>query len=338
MKNWSRRRFLGTTLGAATLGLAADQVHEGQKVHQMGATLWGQENRASLSVPDVSNIRLLQVTDLHLGLDPWDRQADQQTVADIDWYIRQTNPHLVLVTGDLWNDNPFHLGQSRLERALLSVSQWQVPWLFVWGNHDCLDNYAKGHQYLSQASGSLYRGGPGAGNYQVDLLGPDGKMCWQLLCLNSMEVGLGQPALDWLAAQEAASVGRWAIFHIPLMQYADQWSGPQSRGVQFEPVTYAQERGHLLPRLQQLGVSLCMCGHDHVNDYSATWKNIELVYGRASGHSAYGAEAVPKGAKLYQLDAQARTWQWWSLTRDGVRWSPPAGSRRNGFHPDWWKA
>lgn len=41
-------------------------------------------------------------------------------------------------------------------------------------------------------------------------------------------------------------------------------------------------------------------GHDHKNDYAGLWQDIELVYGRVSGWSAYGE--LPRGGRLIEVN------------------------------------
>ena len=43
------------------------------------------------------------------------------------------------------------------------------------------------------------------------------------------------------------------------------------------------------------------CGHDHDNDYSGIYKNIELVYGRKTGYGSYGPKTV-RGATVIELE------------------------------------
>ena len=66
----------------------------------------------------------------------------------------------------------------------------------------------------------------------------------------------------------------------------------------------------------------CFCGHDHVNDYAVRTRNLDLVYGRATGHGGYGGEKVRKGAKLIELDLTSGEYQQVTVFADGTRWKP----------------
>ena len=52
-----------------------------------------------------------------------------------------------------------------MEFAVGQIEKLGVPWLFTWGNHDRLTDYAHGQTFLAEAKHSLYRGGHSEGNY-----------------------------------------------------------------------------------------------------------------------------------------------------------------------------
>ena len=43
------------------------------------------------------------------------------------------------------------------------------------------------------------------------------------------------------------------------------------------------------------------CGHDHNNDYSGIYKDIELIYGRKTGYGSYGPNDFLNGATVFSL-------------------------------------
>lgn len=322
--SWTRRQFLtrGLALGAALAG--TDQYWEYHHRHFNGSTPWSEDPReeASLTVKEASHVRLLQVTDLHFRHYPRPDKADAATREDLLRLVERHQPDLLLVTGDLWNDNPMHLGLASLQYSLERLQELGVPWLFTWGNHDRLDRDAPGHACLTRASGSLYRGGPQGGCYTVQLCDPQGQPCWDLFCLNSQDVGLGPASLQWLeGAHQRGQRARhsFAVFHIPLRQYESS----QVEGVHLEACCFEQEDGSALGRLAQVpGLQACLVGHDHINDYQVDCQGIQLIYGRATGYGGYGGERVPKGAKLYHLNAENGRFHWTSVRAQGADWSP----------------
>jgi len=64
------------------------------------------------------------------------------------------------------------------------------------------------------------------------------------------------------------------------------------------------------------------CGHDHTNDYAVRGRDVDLVYGRATGYSGYGGEKVKKGAKLIELDLVDGRYTQVTVFADGSRWKP----------------
>jgi hypothetical protein len=153
------------------------------------------ETTASVRVREVTRIRLLQFTDIHFfhNRDRHGSGPDERTVADMRRMIDLYEPDLVAVTGDTWHDNPEGRGHEFLDYSLRQFEGLGVPWLFTWGNHDLLDDYVAAHDALTTARQSLYRGGPGGGNYTVDLVDGEGRRAWELICLNTMNIGMDEP-------------------------------------------------------------------------------------------------------------------------------------------------
>jgi hypothetical protein len=326
---WTRRKFLGRGLVAGLSLLGLDQAWEANKIHWPGADIWcdGPEPLVCLPIAEASEIRLLQFTDLHFGRGPLSRRIDALTRDDLLGLVDRFEPHLVLITGDLWHNNPLHCGTRILHQSLAVMEELGSPWLFTWGNHDRLDDYVAGHQALTAAPQSLYRGGREGGNYTVQLRDRSGRPLWDLFCLNSMQIGLSQDQRDWLAQERERQRRRpsaahaFAVFHIPLKQFDDAWT--VARGVRLEQVSHEGEDGSTLAYLQAMQtVRACLVGHDHVNDYATRAGGIDLIYGRASGYGGYGEHSLPKGAKLYRLNAETGAYHWTSVRARGLDWEP----------------
>ncbi|MBI2426183.1 MAG: metallophosphoesterase [Candidatus Hydrogenedentes bacterium] len=340
----NRRQFLGASaLGAYSLLHTQASGAEGVDV-QIGLTPSNTHpgQKAVLSVADPSRIRLLQLTDIHFFCKTARPELDKQTLEDVPRLIEKTQPDILLVSGDLWHDNPLGKGKGFMEFALDKVSSWGVPWIFTWGNHDKLDDYAAGHDALHNAKHSLYRGGPGGGNYIVTLQDQAGADLWDLVCLNSMGRGLLAPQRDWLKAlpgQEfrPAAKNAFAVVHIPVAQYEQAWAAPECGGVRLEGVSSWDEDGSALPLIKALGtVRAYFCGHDHVNDYRATVDGIELVYGRATGSGGYGGDEVPKGAKIITANAQSGQYTMETVYPDGSTWQTEPGKKIDQYENTPW--
>lgn len=282
---------------------------------------------ATLKIEDPESIKILQFTDVHFfcNRDQFGEHADRRTIDDLKRITEQTNPDLIAFTGDVWHDPPKGEGAARLEFAVNAMSELGKPWLFTWGNHDLLDDYAEAQAILTEAPHSLYRGGHDGGNYRVEFQRETDVLSWDLLCLNTTTQGIQSAQEDWLRqCQSLKRPDRKALcfLHIPVLQYEEVWQSKRARGFQKEAVCTYGEDGSAFPLLGQLGVKACFCGHDHVNDYGGRIEGIDCVYGRASGHAGYGGDDVKKGGKLITLNERNDTYQWATVFADGSSWTP----------------
>ncbi|MEJ6718730.1 MAG: metallophosphoesterase [Akkermansiaceae bacterium] len=273
-------------------------------------------------------LRILQFTDIHFFCDrkKYGEKADLKSVEDMTRMVENTDPHLIAITGDLWSDNPGGLGQEFFEYSLEKVASLGKPWLFNWGNHDQLDDYATAQSTLTEAKHSLYRGGHDGGNYRVPITGADDRQLLELLCLNTTTQGVQAAQEKWLAAQQPSTSPVLCFLHIPLLEYDTVWQKKLAKGIFKEPVCTYGEDGSAISLLKKFGdVKACFCGHDHVNDFGGTWDGIEMVYGRATGHAGYGGDQLKKGGKLITANLtnpKNPTSVWKSVFADGSEWSP----------------
>ena len=324
----SRRRFLqysAAGLLAASLPTSA--------VASDASPPW--ETRLSVSSP---SFRVLQFTDVHFfnGITKMPKEEQRRrnkTVEDLRRLVDHAKPDLLVITGDLWHENPDNRGAEFQAYALEQCGALGVPWIFTWGNHDTLDDYEAGHAALAGAKGSLYGGRHSDGNYVLTVEDKDGAALAQFFCLNSRKEGLHAEARRFVAEAAATLDGagprpmRLAACHIPVKHYQDVWDKEIAAGILGETVCFEQEDGSSLAALRDAGIQTLFCGHDHVNDYSGVLDGVDLIYGRATGHAGYGGDEVPKGAKRYDLDPAHKALEWVSLLPDGTTWKPKPGER-----------
>ena len=298
------------------------------------------ETKAELHIKDPSRFKIMQLTDSHFFRVAKPGDADYLIKAGVtdrdartmeDWHklIETYQPDLIAHTGDMWHDNPDGRGAEFQKATIERLDSLGLPWVCIWGNHDQLDDVPNGHDRFHDGKHSLYRGGPGGGNYTLDILGPDGKPVWEIFCLNTQRLGLVNESLDWLknAADERekgpGATPAFVLHHIPTHAYVDAVTNKTAAGFFLEPVSHENETGAAFEQIKRLKtVKACFCGHDHVSDISGIVNDIELIFGRSSGWNGYGAEDVRKGGKLTTVNCQAGTYAWESVFPDGLRWHP----------------
>ena len=326
----TRRTFLSAGLLAAAAGRNAFADRAPDDIPP-GTPKWtgSTDLKSSLKLRAKDRAKLLQLTDLHFFGSPFLPARDKRTLEEMPRLVDAADPDLLLITGDLWHDNPEGKGAGYMETAVGHIEALGRPWVFVWGNHDQVDDFVKGHERITTAKHSLYRGGPTGGNYVVQLTGDDGKPVWQLACLNSNDEGLGPAQRAWLkdeAPKLLSPVPTVALAHIPIKQQADAWAAKQAAGIKLENVSHEDEDGSTLAAIKAAcDVRAFFCGHDHVNDYTVTVDGVELVYGHSSGWGGYGSNEMPKGAKLITLNTETGRHAWETWLMDGSKWQPKPG-------------
>ena len=328
----NRRHFLSAS-AAASVSISSSEARNGPK--DLRRAMFMGLSKAKKDLPRTAklqvtgdHLRILQFTDIHFFCDRkrYGEKADLKSVEDMKRMVENTDPHLIAITGDLWSDNPRGQGQKFFEYSLEKITSLGKPWLFNWGNHDQLDDYAAAQITLTEAKHSLYRGGHDGGNYRISITNSKDRQLIELLCLNTTNQGVQAAQEKWLAKQKPSPSPVLCFLHIPLLQYDTVWQKKLAKGIFKEAVCTYGEDGSALAQLKKFGdVRACFCGHDHVNDYGGTWSGIEMVYGRATGHAGYGADKVKKGGKLITVDLtdpNNTTYSWKTVFADGSDWSP----------------
>ncbi|MGC9054801.1 MAG: metallophosphoesterase [Candidatus Hydrogenedens sp.] len=277
------------------------------------------------------SIQLLQITDIHFNPYRRDKNVDNTTRDIIKKLLDLTQPHLLAITGDVWNENAFGRGLMYLEEAVEFFGSLNISWFYTWGNHDMLSDYSKGHDILASAKNSMYRGGINEGNYQVIIENESNQKLWRFVCLNSNKYGLMNEQRQWIdqwCKENTNVIPTFMACHIPIYQYHTIWENKIASGVKFENVCYEKEQGESLAFIKKIpGLKACICGHDHVNDYSGIIEGVDLIYGRATGKGGYGSDYVPKGGKLYSLYPGTGEYEWVSVTPNNKRWHPVKGTQ-----------
>lgn len=341
----NRRKFLAATpLALAALG----SIKNGFSAEPSPAAASGEAELAppvigrSLAVRPLSEIRparivpaspkqfkILQFTDLHFLFKTPD--LDARTIADFGRHIELQRPDLVVVSGDMWHDNPEGRGKKGLEMALGAFPKFGVPWTVLWGNHDKLDDYQSAHDLFEKAENSVYTGGGAHGDHRIEVvLDKDAAQPGHLLdiyCLNSGAEGLTGWQVRSLGEMKSAVRKRsetpppaFAFFHIPILEYETRLGPANFKGAKLEGVGHGKDTGAMFPVIKgDKPIRACFCGHNHTNDYVLETEGVDLVYGRSTGHAGYGGEKLRKGAKLIEIDCLTGKYQQTSVFADGSK-------------------
>lgn len=271
--------------------------------------------------------RILQLTDLHFFFKT--PAEDARTIADNRRLVDRLQPDLVVLSGDLWHDNPGGAGWRGLDQAMTMAASWGVPWTMCWGNHDLLDDYQRGHDQIEAGERSVYRGGGAHGDYRIEIRAAGSDLtaapALDLFFLNSSNEGLtpwqvnalGQ-LLRHVGSLRPAPAPALAFFHIPILEYETRISPATLRGIKLEGVGHVNENGEAFPVLAAAKtIRACFCGHNHTNDYTVKAEGVDLVYGRSSGHAGYGGDKVRKGGKLIEVDLVTGVYEARTVFADG---------------------
>lgn len=263
----------------------------------------------TLEIKERNDFKILQLTDLHLMNLP----ADDMTFALIQKLVLKTSPDLVIITGDMTMCQQ----QEKLDRSLqLLMDSFNIPWTFVFGNHDEEGPLNKEElaKILSSGKNSLYENTPGlsgVGNHIITIV-KDEKPIYKLFLLDSLRDRIDtisdqkvwsydfiqKDQIDWVSLniQETNSL---LFFHIPLPEFKEAKQFESFRGEFNESVCSSNYQTDLFEKSVESGyIKGIFVGHDHVNDFSFEKDGILLAYGRCTGHYDYTLPTFAKGGRL----------------------------------------
>lgn len=206
----------------------------------------------ALAIPKDMDFRILQLTDLHLGFGPLSKRADHLALEAVRKIIEQSEPHLIVLTGD--SIFPFlpragTLNNRRQAQKLTEfLDRFAVPYTLVFGNHDCELFSICGKEELA----ALYKQGryciftegrrdlTGVGNFLIELVDDSGKVLLPLVMLDSNMYGKGgwffsgfdrihNDQVDWCMQRlnalkrEYPGIKAMAFFHMPLREFKEAY-------------------------------------------------------------------------------------------------------------------
>jgi predicted MPP superfamily phosphohydrolase len=273
--------------------------------------------------------RVLQLTDIH-----WNFTTDMvKQSAYLTAVKNATTPDLIMITGD----STLTANEEIANTLYDLIDSWQIPYAFMWGNHDYQGTWNPSWLYQRASKGkySLYTHiedqVSGDSNYVINLM--DGsKVAWQVYALDSnsylYQKGLSyaydyirDDQVEWYKAQadkaKADNGGSYPAslmyFHIPLWEwvYAYEKNPKGSFGEIHEKSTYdvpgladkipfwpGDVHSGIFDAAASRGTKAFYCGHDHSNDWGD-------YYTSESGNKAYVGYGVKSGRELYYAKADA---------------------------------
>lgn len=267
-------------------------------------------------------IRILQVTDLHLGKKGFWKQ-DLTSFRRIRRLTEMYNPHLIAVTGDLFTGEKY-FGSLLAAFAVEFFDSLERPWLYVFGNHDPEGGFDRDqiHEVFAVSRWGVLgfhvvEGGQKKKyDYVATIKTPgDDKIGWNIYAFDSgAEKGFksikGDQIQWYRKISNRINPGKTtraiSIFHIPLKQYQDLWNDPSlpKQGESKEKVCFEEDDGSVYDTFVKQGeIEATFCGHDHYNSYWGRYHGgIILAYGYISGEATNWA--WPTGGKLIRLPLQ----------------------------------
>lgn len=211
-------------------------------------------------MPSNRELRLIQVSDLHLGagqehhLDNWRKV--------VTWVVRE-RPDLVVVNGDMIMSDPDTDSDHAFARA--QVDLLGMPTRFLPGNHDIGDNvlFGKMAQRVNAERLQRFHRHYGDDRWAFAAAG------WAFVGLNAQLFGSGglpqeHEQWQWLEATLNEHAGRpVALFlHKPLfLDFPGE--GDHEDPTLRQSVVDAESRTRLLALARRYGVRLVSCGHKH---------------------------------------------------------------------------
>lgn len=294
--------------------------------------------------------RILQLTDLHLTAD--NTEAEVSTLARIRFEVETEKPDLIAVTGDVISNG----GKCRdiFVRFLDALESLEVPFCFVFGNHDQEQEMTKAEisSLVASCKHSIaVRGRDGIlQDIRIPVRSHDGKEdSWELYFLDS-HTGIQEDSryadmhiryewmtfaqVSWIREQFRKSevehgkiIPSAAFFHIPLPEFLEAWQTRTSEHFTHNNVTGIRgeygghsriNAGMFAAMLESGSTAGVFCGHDHDSDFIVDYMGIALAYGRCAGDgNTY--HHLRNGARVIELMEGRRTFTTWIVEDGGSR-------------------
>lgn len=275
----------------------------------------------SLRKLDSKPIKILQLTDMHIGGGYLSRHEDKQALTIMNRVIESTKPDCIILTGDLvcsrahitWSRN--NLNSIKIITTMLE--NIGIPYAVTFGNHDVepkathskweLCEFLCKQEHCLMVQYDAAKNITGYSNYPIKLRNRDGSLNSVLYMIDSNEYlnenkkrgydYIHDDQVDWYAKEvkrieeeEGRNIPSFIYTHIPLKEYAQAWDDVlcMNTNVRYyygsgdEKVSCSKYESKLFNTVVNLGSTKgIFCGHDHLNDFSIEYKGVRLTYGQS---------------------------------------------------------
>lgn len=209
----------------------------------------------SLKQPSGAQIKILQLTDIHIGNGPLTLKKDKKAIAAVCKMIEATNPDLIILSGDLVYPVALMTGTNDNLTALKVLSRviekYETPWTICFGNHDAEGSakYSKSElcDFLEsdELQNCLFERGPssldGMGNHIINLYNSNGDFNSSIFLFdNGMYNGetqlsgymeICQSQTDWyeenvrmMSEKIGETISSYVFYHVPGKEYKNAWA------------------------------------------------------------------------------------------------------------------
>lgn len=213
----------------------------------------GEDAYGNICITADRDLKILQITDIHLGGGVFYRKSDRSALNAVAAMISAERPDLVVLTGDMCSTYPMagtldnSLGHDYIIRLMERLG---VYWTVTLGNHDNEPYNIHGREYVSSMYADpsleycLYSESPegisGYGNHVINILSPSGEVRQSLFMIDS-HAYTGDNIIDSLAwnydhikedqiewfkstAELYSPVSTLLFFHIPLTEVREAYN------------------------------------------------------------------------------------------------------------------
>ena len=126
-------------------------------------------------MPEGRPIKILQLSDLHLGFGWMARNLDRKAMEDVTTIVERTKPDLIVFTGDSIFPFFFRTGtknnKKQAAKFMEFMDMFRIPYALVMGNHDA----EIGARLNREQLGNEFR----KGDYSIFMCGPKGMYAYE---------------------------------------------------------------------------------------------------------------------------------------------------------------